>query len=156
MIWHYNSGKKVEKMQLTLVSEPWFCIRPNSTKRFYDLCMQRILVLILRVFQERSQLHFHSFQQLKIGHRTVILWNVNIAELLKRKVHIAHGWHHWIQMLYSNMAVKVWNEASAYLVFWFRRHFTFLCLLIPHFSVLENKKLLPPKLLKPKKRPHNI
>ena len=73
LLLHVNSGKRVKKMQLTLISEPWLCIRPNSTECFYDLCMQRILVLILRVFQERSQLHFHSFQQLKIEYHTVRL-----------------------------------------------------------------------------------
>lgn len=68
--------EKVKIMQLTLISESGFCIRTNSAKCFYDLCVQRMLVLILRVFQERSQLHLHSFQQLKIRYYIIILQNI--------------------------------------------------------------------------------
>lgn len=48
----------------TLVSEARLCIRPNPSKRPDNLHVQRVLILVLRVFQEWSQLHLYTLQQL--------------------------------------------------------------------------------------------
>lgn len=51
--------------KLTFISKSWLSIWTDSSKGFYYFCVQRVLVLILGIFQERGQLHFDSFQKLK-------------------------------------------------------------------------------------------
>lgn len=49
----------------TVVSEARLCVRTDPSKRPDDLHVQRVLILVLRVFKERRQLHFHTLQQLR-------------------------------------------------------------------------------------------
>lgn len=54
----------VKVWQHKLVSEARLCIRSDPPERPDDLHVQRVLILVLRVFQERCQLHFNTLQQL--------------------------------------------------------------------------------------------
>lgn len=49
---------------LTLVSEAGLCIWSNSPECPDDLYVQRVLILVLGVFQEGCQLHFYTLLQL--------------------------------------------------------------------------------------------
>lgn len=53
----------------TVVPEAGLCVGSDPAERPDDLHVQRVLVLVLRVLQERGQLHFHPLQQL---HKTSI------------------------------------------------------------------------------------
>lgn len=55
-------------MLRTLVPEAGLRVGPYSAECPDDLHVQRVLILILRVLEERSQLHFYTLQQLHRVH----------------------------------------------------------------------------------------
>lgn len=72
----------------TLVSETWLCVRPNSPKRPYNFHVQRVLILVLRVLEERRQLHFYTLQQLHIKTES---HSLNVLRFIKLLIKIAFG-----------------------------------------------------------------